>query len=740
MAKVDIIVPIYNAYEYTIECIESVKKNTNLIENRLILINDKSPDSRISSMLKEYEAENIIVIENEENLGFVKTVNKGMMFSKENDVILLNSDTEVTKNWLEKMKECAYSNEYIATVTPFTNNGTLCSIPNFLEDNELPSNMTLDEYADLVERCSDKKFPQLSTANGFCMYIKRSALEEVGFFDAETFEKGYGEENDFCYRALNYGYTNNLCDNTFIYHKGSQSFTKENLTVTRAQVIEDHIKKLDNKHPIYVWKNDAFLNKNPLKDMQERIKLNIELYNKKKILYLVNDWNENKISSSGTACHITDIMSGIEDDSAFLVLAPSSINKAILKLYLYTKNISKEIFSFDTELDLYNQFPYTNVSYKKIVSKIIDVFDIDILHVHHFLYQTYDIIDVAKEKNIYSILTLHDFYMLCPTINMVKDGKYCGGDCNIEKCRKCYKEKMQMNYVTIENWRRNAEKTISKFDKVIVPSENTKKIFSEFYKTINFEVIEHGVNVVNVSPNTIEKKYFDIAFVGVMAEHKGVRILEKLIEISKNSNIRIHLIGKSNGFEKVENSRDNYINHGAYIRGELPKKLVENNIDLVCIFTPWPETYSYTLSEVYMAKVPLLVYNIGAVGDRVTKDGLGDCMDINSTPEEIFEKINKISKDKKWQNEKKKKYESYKFKTIQDMQKEYVDIYNKIENKNTAVKLSELEYLNINKIKKEFEDGKNYIDRYQFLINRFEKKRQTKIWKLAKKIKSKIKK
>lgn len=87
MPKVDIVVPIYNAYEFTEECIKSVLKYTDLHTHNLLLINDKSPDEKILPMLKKYAEENadknIIVLNNEENLGFVKTVNKGMrLFGK----------------------------------------------------------------------------------------------------------------------------------------------------------------------------------------------------------------------------------------------------------------------------------------------------------------------------------------------------------------------------------------------------------------------------------------------------------------------------------------------------------------------------------------------------------------------------------------------------------------------------------------------------------------------------------
>ena len=125
MRSIDIAIPIYNAYDYTVECIKSILKHTDLNTHTLILINDKSPDEKILPMLQKFVEENkdknIVLLDNEENLGFVKTVNKAMKYSK-NDIILLNSDTEVTKNWIEKIEKCAYSNEYIATVTPLTNN------------------------------------------------------------------------------------------------------------------------------------------------------------------------------------------------------------------------------------------------------------------------------------------------------------------------------------------------------------------------------------------------------------------------------------------------------------------------------------------------------------------------------------------------------------------------------------------------------------------------------------------
>ena len=485
-------------------------------------------------MLLKYQKENqdkqIIVLENEQNMGFVKTVNKGMKYSQ-NDVILLNSDTEVTKNWIEKIQKCAYSNQYIATVTPLTNNGTICSVPNFGIDNELPSGMTLEEYAKMIEETSKNRYPELTTGNGFCMYIKRDVINELGLFDDKTFGKGYGEENDFCYRALDHGYTNVLCDNTFVYHKGTQSFKKENLTATRAALIEEHMNLLRKKHPIYVQKTDNFIANNPIRDIQENVNLNIQLYNKKRILYLVNEWQENMEMTGGTSLHIKDIIaSNIQNDIASFVLAPDKGDLSRFKLYLYTNNYKREIANFKTDINQYGQITYTNNSYKEMLENIFESFKIDILHVHHFLFQTFDAIDIAKERKIYSIITLHDLYMVCPSINMVYVDKYCEYD-NKKDCLKCLNSRYGVNSNILENWRNTCKKVLEKFDKIIVPSENTKKIFEKTYPKINIEVVEHGVEVINVKEHAKNKKEtFDIAFVGAMAIHKGSNILKELVK------------------------------------------------------------------------------------------------------------------------------------------------------------------------------------------------------------------
>lgn len=740
MKNIDIIVPVYNAYEFTEECIKSIIKHTDLNKHSLVLINDKSPDEKILPMLKKYQQENedknIVVLDNEENMGFVRTVNRGMQYS-ENDVILLNSDTEVTKNWIEKIQECAYSNKYIATVTPLTNNGTICSVPNFGIDNELPSNMTLDEYNEMIEKSSKNRYPELTTGNGFCMYIKREVIQELGLFDAKTFGKGYGEENDFCYRALDHGYTNVLCDNTFIYHKGTQSFKKENMTQSRAALIDEHMNLLRKKHPIYVQKTDNFIANNPIRDIQENVNLNIMLHNKKRILYLVNEWEENMEMTGGTSLHLKDIINAnMKNNIASFVLAPDKFDLQRFKLYLYTDKYAKEIANYKTDIQQYGQIVYTNNSYKEMLENIFDSFDIDILHVHHFLFQTFDAIDIAKQRNIYSIVTLHDLYMICPSINMVYKDKYCEYD-STKDCSKCLKIRYGVNSNILTNWQKTCLKVLEQFDKVLVPSENTKKLFKNIYTNIDIEVAEHGVIVEETKTKEQRtSKDFNIAFVGAMAIHKGSNILKDLINKNNASNIKIHLFGKSDD-KALSKNKSNYINHGPYVRGQLPQLLVDNDIDLVCIFATWPETYSYTLTECYMAKVPVLTFDIGAVGDRIQKDGLGWTIEFDTNSSKILEKIRELSNNKEEYTKIKKNFENYKFKTVEEMQKYYEDLYNQVkeqENNRVANIYRFMEYRTKFK-EREFNE---YQSAYGHVVHRYEMMRRSRLWRIAKKIKAKL--
>lgn len=710
--NVDIIIPVYNAFDFTKKCIETVIEHTNLKQNRLILINDKSPDERILPMLEsfveKYKELNIRLIDNEVNSGFVKTVNIGMKQSSENDVVLLNSDTEVTKNWLDKMRNVAYIRNNVASVTPLSNNATLASVPNFLEENELPTFMSLEEYAEEIEKCSFNRYPELTTGHGFCMYIKRDALNKVGFFDEITFEKGYGEENDFSYRCMKCGLTNLLCDNTFIYHKGTQSFSEE-----KNEFIKSHLKLLQDKHPENFDKNTFLCMNHPYQYVQENVKYNVNNH-RKNVLILAHEFFklEQKVVG-GTVLHIHDIIKELKSEMNFHVVFEEHGKYRIRSFF---EDSTSEIVL--GKISTYNSIELYNHEYKILMEKVFKIIKVDFVHIHHLMHHYFDIIEMIKERQIPYIITLHDFYMVCPTFSLLENGeKYCAENKECD-CTQCLKITRNFECNIIPEWRKVTHSVLADAKEVIVPSESTKEIINKYFNDIKIKVIEHGVekavyeeiipeaaNIegseelktenkcdteenVEIIQDIKEKNKINIAFIGGINKIKGLNFLEKFIEEAnkENSKYNVHLFGAVNK-DGLNESNGNYIYHGKYNREETTKILKENKIDIVLLLAIWPETYSYVLTEAVVAEIPVLALNMGAQEERINKHNLGWIIDKTSNFENILAKLDNIFENKEEYEEKIKSIKKYvtDLKTISEMNNEYREIYQKYLNFETKM-------------------------------------------------------
>ena len=404
---VDIIIPIYNAYDDLTKCIDSVKKWTDLDKNRLILIDDCSPDERIKPYLKSIEDKNIKVIFNEKNQGFSGNINLGMSQSDENDVLLLNSDTVVTKKWLDKIVECAYSDVSIATVTPLSNNATLCSVPNFCEENTIPEGFTIDSFAELIETISLNMMPEIPVAHGFCMFVKREVIRKIGMFDAETFGRGYGEENDFCHRAEQIGYHHVMCDNTFIFHSGTSSFLSEE----KKRYIEEHDKILKERYPYQIQKVAEHCRDNPNSVVFENVKVfsGLRCNNKKNIFYLVqSDFREDASDNvGGTQLHVKDLTLGLKNEYNVFVAARD---------YNYlnvTGYIGDKEYFFKFYIGEKPKYPiFYDKKMADLYGQLLEAFRIDLVHIHHTYGLTLDLYKQSYEREIPVYVTLHDYYSI----------------------------------------------------------------------------------------------------------------------------------------------------------------------------------------------------------------------------------------------------------------------------------------------------------------------------------------
>jgi GT2 family glycosyltransferase len=275
MEKVDILLPIYNSYEETRNCIVSILQNTDKESFNLFLLDDCSPDYRIQELINFYanKYSNIILIQNEKNLGFPGNVNNGFSVS-ENDVIVINSDTIVTKSWLTILKDVAYQEETIAAVNPMSNYGIISGTPT---SNSLINDLfTFEELSEAFTKSNHQGYVEAPLLIGFCLYIKRKALNSVGLFDAAVFKRGYGEETDWCMRARQKGFKLIVAKEAYIHHIGGTSFgpEKEQLRNTSKQILLERYPDIDR-----ILKR--FVKANLLKDVRKQMMKNLDFLGQK---------------------------------------------------------------------------------------------------------------------------------------------------------------------------------------------------------------------------------------------------------------------------------------------------------------------------------------------------------------------------------------------------------------------------------------------------------------------------
>ena len=265
--SIDIVIPVYKGEAETRACVESVLASKLATPHEVIAIDDASPEPAISSWLGELAAaRRITLIAHQHNRGFVATANEGMSLHGDRDVVLLNSDTEVAPGWLDRLAAHARRDSNVGTVTPFSNNATICSYPRTLERNDIPPGEDTASLDAAFAATNSGRSADIPTAVGFCMFITRECLERVGLFDEERYGAGYGEEVDFCMRAARAGFRHVIAADVFVRHAGEVSFGNTGTERrARAQAVVDEL------YPEFQPRVRDFIARDPLAELRHRV-------------------------------------------------------------------------------------------------------------------------------------------------------------------------------------------------------------------------------------------------------------------------------------------------------------------------------------------------------------------------------------------------------------------------------------------------------------------------------------
>jgi GT2 family glycosyltransferase len=139
--------------------------------------------------------------------------------------VVLNTDTVLPPRWLPRLATPLQAGLGIASTTPFTNSGGPCSFPTVFQDNAPYLDMATAELDAVFARLdTEGLILDLPTGVGFCMGMSAEAISRVGFLDRVSFGRGYGEENDWCLRAVAANFRNAIVPDLYVHHKRGGTF------------------------------------------------------------------------------------------------------------------------------------------------------------------------------------------------------------------------------------------------------------------------------------------------------------------------------------------------------------------------------------------------------------------------------------------------------------------------------------------------------------------------------------
>jgi O-antigen biosynthesis protein len=624
---IDIVIPIYNGFDYLEPLFRSIFSNTSA-PYRLIVVEDASPDSRVKVFLRELRRTttetDILLIENRENLGFVGSVNKAVAQVR-NHFVLLNSDTEVPPKWIERLMFPILEMDKVASTTPFTNSGTICSFPIYLKDNPLFENFgpeVIDSYFQYAK--FESNYLSIPTGIGFCMGVNKRVVDEIGMFD-EVFGKGYCEENDWSARAEKLGYRNLQVPNLFVYHKHGGSFPSEE----RKLLIERNHSVLLEKHPSYDTRVQEFIRLDGLKYLRQFLIMLLASNEVGAVLIFDNEL--------GGGAHqfrrqrITQIVNNGE--AVFLVSYRSNGDK-LATLEFYFKAYSF-LFSIRQPHDLEKLFLSLKVR-EIIVNSFVSFPNVD-----DWIVLTTTIRDARDCKLVF---LAHDYFAVCPSYTLINDSnEYCSIPSDLNVCRGCLTRntgdfRRFEAHADILTWRTQWEAFLQASDEIVCFSNSSADTLHRAYPSI-------GMERFVVRPHDISGRFGQIYFgswkpaiktIGVLGAinlAKGSNVVRDLVKYidARRLPVKVVLFGEID----VEIRSASFEATGRYDIESLEAMVLEANIDVFLLPSIWPETFSFTADEIMQMGFPLIVFNLGAPAERVRNYPLGKVIE----PDDLYKAL-----------------------------------------------------------------------------------------------------
>jgi GT2 family glycosyltransferase len=605
--RVAIVIPVFADVAATRTCLRSALRTRRSGSDSIVIVNDNPGDPAIAELIDaQANHPDVFILRNEQNLGFIRSVNRAMDFVRSGDVLLLNADTELFPGAIDEMHRVLHASPDVGTVTALSSNATLFSYPHPTELSETLEDIAWSELAAVALRENAGASVAIPTAHGFCMLIRRTVVDEVGLLDP-IFGRGYGEENDYSIRASDRGWRHVLAGGALVRHDDAASFGAE-----KAALVANNLALLSQRFPEYHARIQAFAAADPVR----RLRWPLDFHRLRRfrsagfrLELIVENWLEGGTQRAaadiGTLVHSPDVhsihLTGTKEGLILLRL------DGLQMLSVFQPEDCSALFALLSTLEL-----------ERVV-------------VHHLLGFTEEFVNAlgAFTADRSSVFHVHDYYYACPRVTMIDaSGRFCGG-AEPDRCVRCIgldgpHLAYRMGDMTPAAHRALFQGLLSRASHVIAPSRDAADRLAALLPGTNPVGVPHPQHDTVFPIGVRRGSATDICLLGAIGPHKGSNTLLALARHARlnHPEFRFHVIGYTN-IDAELTAVGNVIVSGPYAADTLAG-LVEATGSRVALFLHgWPETFSYTLTEaVSMGLIPI-VPDIGAPAERVREAGFG---------------------------------------------------------------------------------------------------------------------
>ncbi len=212
---ISLCIPTLDAKALLRDCLRSIYANTHRVTFEIIVVDNHSQDGTLEMLRDEFPSVHVIV--NACNAGFTKPTNQALRASTGRYALLLNNDTVILPDALDRLVEFADAHPEIGIVTPkvLNRDGTLqkqcrrglatpwelfCYFSGLAA--RFPNDPRFAGY--LITYLDENETHPVGAVSGSCMLVRRQVLDQIGLLDERFW--AYQEDTDFCVRAANAGW------------------------------------------------------------------------------------------------------------------------------------------------------------------------------------------------------------------------------------------------------------------------------------------------------------------------------------------------------------------------------------------------------------------------------------------------------------------------------------------------------------------------------------------------------